>query len=63
MTYDMLMECNAITNGKECPDLIGTLRQTSDHNNKHFRRDSYKTTNGSDDPISPVFDVNSDHVW
>jgi hypothetical protein len=59
MTYDMLMECNEITNGKPCPDLIGTLRQTGDHNNKHFRRDSYQT---SDDPSSPVFDAES-HVW
>ncbi|KAL5255390.1 hypothetical protein ACHWQZ_G010822 [Mnemiopsis leidyi] len=59
MTYDLLMECNEITNGKACPELIGTLRQSSDHNNRHFRRDSYQT---SDNPTSPVFDAES-HVW
>ena len=54
MTYDLLVECSEITNGKSCEELFGNLRETSDHNNKHFRRDSYKT---GDNITSPVFDA------
>jgi len=49
MTYDLLMECRDITNGKPCPRLIGTQRETSDYNNKHLRRDSYISSNNGKD--------------
>ena len=51
MTYDLVMECDAITNGKECPELLGSLRKKSDFHDKHFRRDSYNTDDQEDPEI------------
>lgn len=41
ITYDMLMECKAMTEGGPAPSLIGDLRERSDYHDHNFRRDSY----------------------
>ena len=41
ITYDMLMECKAMTEGGPAPTLLGDLRERSDYHDHNFRRDSY----------------------
>ena len=46
-----MMECKAITEGKPCPDLLGSLRVDSDFNNWQYRRDSYINKDDESDSV------------